>query len=74
VHHVLAVAKRGAILLLASDELVISFHAVGCLANLRGVVMEATVHVLHVHHIHIACSTLDQRKLFDVAHLVIGVA
>lgn len=62
--------EGGGILLLAADELVLSFHRVGRLADLRGVVVERVVHMLHVHHIHIAASALDQWQLFNVASLI----
>ena len=36
--------------------------------------MERVVHVLHIHHIHVAAAALDQRQLLDVTGLVtVGV-
>lgn len=70
VRHVLTRVEGGGILLLAADELVLSFHRVGRLADLRGVVVERVVHMLHVHHVHIAASALDQWQLFNVTSLI----
>lgn len=35
--------------------------------------MERVVHVLHVHHVHVAVATLDHGELLDVVGLVVTV-
>ena len=68
--HVLAIVECGAVLLLAADHLVLRLHTVGSLADLRRIVVETVVHMLHIHHVHVAGAALDQRELLDVAGLV----
>ena len=68
--HVLAIVECGTVFLLAANHLVLRLHAVGRLADLRGVVMETVVHMLHVHHVHVACPALNKWKLLDVTCLI----
>jgi len=74
VRHVLTRVESGRVLLFAADQLIFRLHAVGRLADLTRVVVETVVHVLHIHHVHVAASPFDQRQLLDVASLVtVGV-
>lgn len=68
--HVLAIVECRAVFLLAANHLVLSFHRVGRFADLRRVVVETVIHMLHVHHVHVAGTALDQRQLLDVPGLV----
>ena len=68
--HIFARVEGGAILLLTTDQRILSFHAVGRLAYLRGVVVEAVIHVLHVHHVHVTGAAFNQRQLLNVTSLV----
>ena len=65
--HVLAGIVGGTVFLLASNQRIFGLHGVGGLADLRRVVVEAVVHVLHVH---VAASTFNHRQLLYVACLV----
>ena len=67
VSHVFAGIEGGTVFLFASNQRVFSLHGVGRLADLRRVVVEAVVHVLHVH---VATPTFNQRQLLNVSCLV----
>lgn len=71
--HVLARVEGGRVFLLAPNELVLSLHRVGRLADLRRVVVEGVVHVLHIHHVHVVVPALDHWQLLDVRVLVVTI-
>ena len=65
--HVLAIV---AVFLLGANHLVICFHTIICPTDLRRVVMETVVHVLHGHIIHVVRASLDLWQLLVVTSLV----
>ena len=71
-YHVLAIV---AVFLLGTNHLVIRFHTISRLTDLRRIVVETVVHVLHGHIVHVVCTSLDLWQLLVVTGLVtVGVA
>jgi len=70
--HVLAIV---AVFLLGANHLVIRFHTISRLTDLRRIVVETVVHVLHGHIVHVVRTSLDLWQLLVVTGLVtVGVA
>ena len=57
--HVLTRVESGRVFLFAADQLVLCLHTVGRLADLARVVVETVIHMLHIHHVHVAASAFD---------------